>query len=323
MIDFLKRIVLVLATGYLLAYFSEFSFWAHYNAEMALPVPIFTWLLYSIFSYFFMITVVKFKARSIWALVITGSVYGWITEGIITDTLYGSHPEAPFPYSISWTGIAWHSLISVVVGWYIVRKALMENNYNKARKMSIIIGLVYGYWATGWILEGAGTSIPLFAAFVFVTTLLLIVSYWFYDILQPLEFKPTKTEIGVLVFAAVWIFILWTVFPEGKPHNIPALYVLPSLILIALIALWKNKKTESDTDALNFLLKGKVERKTYKALLYIPFVAVIFYSIFYLLPAFAIVTWKPLVYYVLMPFGFVAFAFSFFRIMQKKPSSLH
>ena len=46
------------------------------------------------------------------------------------DTLYGN-PSNPFPASISFTGLAWHALISVGIGWYWQAKVLTAGNPGK------------------------------------------------------------------------------------------------------------------------------------------------------------------------------------------------
>src|SRR5690348_807196 len=98
------RIVYVLATGYILAFYSEWSFWAGRPAQEffwleAIP----TWLVYSCFAYFFLAAVSYFRVKSIWAFFLAGAIYGWLGEGVYVQTMYDT-----FPMNISWTGLAWH-----------------------------------------------------------------------------------------------------------------------------------------------------------------------------------------------------------------------
>jgi hypothetical protein len=77
-----------------------------------------TWLAYSTLAYLFLATVRLFRADDVWSVYLAGAVYGWLTEGGLIHTLYGTEESAPFPISLIITGVSWHALISVLVGWY-------------------------------------------------------------------------------------------------------------------------------------------------------------------------------------------------------------
>ena len=60
-----------------------------------------------------------------------------MTEGIVVQTAYED-----LPLSLSFTGLAWHALISVWVGWYAVRRALFSG-LKATLLLSAIIGFAY------------------------------------------------------------------------------------------------------------------------------------------------------------------------------------
>ncbi len=115
----LRQILGILATGYILFFYSELMFWARVRPGDALKDWVSTWLLYSLLGYILLTLIARFRVSGIWALFLAGAVFGWLAEGLVVQTAYDS-----LPLSISFTGLAWHALISVCVGWYAVRRAL-------------------------------------------------------------------------------------------------------------------------------------------------------------------------------------------------------
>ncbi|RLG48328.1 MAG: hypothetical protein DRN92_01275 [Thermoproteota archaeon] len=89
---------------------------------------------------FFLSTITEFKVGSFGTLFLIGALFGWLVEGLIEQTLYES-----LPLSISWTGLACHSLISVSIGWYAIRKALKEGNRRRIMQISSLFGLFWGF----------------------------------------------------------------------------------------------------------------------------------------------------------------------------------
>ena len=116
---FLKYLLAVLAAGYILMYFSELLFWARRAPGDSLAGWLGTWLVYSLTGFIMLSLGGHFRARSIWALFLAGAVFGWLTEGLVVQTAYED-----LPLSLSFTGLAWHALISVLVGWRAMRVAL-------------------------------------------------------------------------------------------------------------------------------------------------------------------------------------------------------
>ena len=112
-----QKIVVVLATGYILFFYSERMFWSFLRPGDKTADLLLTWIVYSMLAWVFLLLVRQCRIAAFPALFLAGAVFGWLAEGVVVDTLYGN-ADNPFPASISFTGLAWHALISVGVGWY-------------------------------------------------------------------------------------------------------------------------------------------------------------------------------------------------------------
>ena len=152
----IKSMVAVLAAGYILTYFSELLFWARPRPGDSLGGWLGTWLVYSLTGFMMLALIGHFRARSIWALFLAGAAFGWLTEGLVVQTAYED-----LPLSLSFTGLAWHALISVLVGWWLTGNTL-RRGLLPTMVLSAAIGLTYGLWAIHWWLapDGGVSSIP-------------------------------------------------------------------------------------------------------------------------------------------------------------------
>jgi hypothetical protein len=255
---FLRRIFLVLMSGYIIVYYGELVFWATPEREgMTIGGIIATWLVYSLFAYVFLCVVSVFKVRNPWAVFLAGAFYGWFEEGIVVQTMYGTQ-DGPFPMSIAFTGLAWHALIGIFTGWYLVRKVLSENRLLKTIGLASAIGLFYGLWAITWLNEpppsmkslldaGEKNILPAhFAIYAFSTTAFLVLIHWFYNRAMPFVFKPSQIELWILGTATCLYFIFVTIPAAPK-----AIWVLPPLMAITFWALNRNRRNESRADVIS------------------------------------------------------------------------
>ncbi len=233
----LKRICGVLAAGYILMFYSEHMFWAHVRADNSLSNWLMTWLVYSLSGYVFLALVSRFHVRSIWAIFLCGAVFGWLTEGVVVQTAYQD-----LPLSLSFTGLAWHAAISVLVGWYMVRKAL-QTGFRPTLVLSIIIGLIYGLWAISWWNEPGERTTPIieFAVFALATQVLVISAYWVYDHTIAVSFKPSRLAEMIVGMLILLYFIFVTI-----PAAPMAAWILPGLLLIVYLTLRRNLKRNGD-----------------------------------------------------------------------------
>lgn len=307
-----KKIIFVFTTGYILLFFSELVFWAKYGSEsiqgVSFPDVLLTWLGYSFISYIFLTVIQEFKIRNIWALFLAGAVYGWLAEGVLVQTMYDA-----FPMNLSWTGLAWHAPISIIVGWYMIRKLLLEKRYLATLILSSLIGTMYGLWATIWWLEPGHNVTPLleFSLYVFVTTAFLMISYWVYDKIQPFSFQTSRIEKLFLVSLVSIIFIIGTVLV-----NPLAVLILPPLLVVIYVALKRNKKSETQSDLLEVFLNDKVKTVNYFLLLPIPLFTIAVYALALFLNL--EIESSIFFYYPLTVIGAFLFIFSMVNIFKKR-----
>ncbi|HEC23888.1 MAG TPA: hypothetical protein ENI95_13320, partial [Chloroflexi bacterium] len=219
----LRRLTGVLSAGYILFYYSEILFWARVRPTDSLPDWIAGWLLYSLMAFIVLSLIARFRVRTLWALFLVGAAFGWLVEGLIVQTLYEE-----LPFSISFTGLAWHALITVWVGWYAVRRAL-HTGFLPTVLLAAAIGIVYGFWAiTWWVEPEGGVSSPLqFAVYTTLSSLLLILACWLHDRTVPISFTPSRVADGVLIALALLYFAFITV-----PVAPLAAGILPFLLLV-------------------------------------------------------------------------------------------
>jgi len=302
----IKPLLAVLATGFILVYFSEFLFWARPRAGDNQGGWLGSWLVYS-FTGFILVSVIGyFRARSIWALFLAGAVFGWLTEGLVVQTAYEN-----LPLSLSFTGLAWHALISVLLGWWVMRKCI-KRGLLSTLCLSAAIGLGYGLWAVHWWLapDGGVSSVSEFSFYSLTATLLVLVAYGVVDRWLPEPFIPKR---WIVLFAAILLaafFIFVTV-----PATPLAAVILPILLLIIFATLRHNRAIENEGWAES---SAPAPLVNYLGLLALPVVAIAFYA----LAAGLELRWQTnwMFYLITTPAGFILFFLSLWKIWHRQPS---
>jgi hypothetical protein len=102
------------------------------------------------------------------------------------------------------------------------------------------------------------------------------------------------------------------------PQKPIALLVLPSLLAVVFLVLWKNRKSEDLPNAF-ILLEGKIPLVNLGMLLLMAVAATLLYALLLALP-FAIRT-GPTIYVVEEILGFLFMAVCIIRVLARKPSS--
>src|SRR5262245_14142196 len=207
MLRWIQKLIVVLATGYILFFYSERVFWSFLRPGDKLIDFALGWLVYSLLAWVFLLLVRQCRIASFSALFLAGAVYGWLDEGVVVDTLYGS-ADGPFPASISFTGLAWHALISVGIGWYWQGKALTAAKSPRVAIFSVAVGLGWGLWAAWWPaeLEKGSTSLAAFAAHTVVCSLFLVLAWLVLGFARADWFRPGKWEMAALLGAVALFF---------------------------------------------------------------------------------------------------------------------
>jgi len=307
--NFLSRLAVAVATGYIWFFYSERVFWSYWRVgEDTVPIFLLTWVVYSVAAYIGLILIQEYKARSVWALFLVGAVFGWLIEGVFAMTFFGT-AEIPFPLTISWTALAWHALISVVFGWYVLQQALLHS-LKRTAVVSLSLGTFWGLWSLFWFPDAPGGPIPVqdFLLYALAITTLLMLAQRVYPKLNG-QFRATRLEKLVLAVLVLGWYGVATVPTFG----VLALTVLPAVFGVAYVALYKNKKTETQTSILA-TFSAKVPWGRSFAVLLMPAAAVVVYGLAVSFNAFLLANF--LVLAVTLPAGFVLFCMSVWKVWR-------
>jgi hypothetical protein len=235
----LRNLCCTLATGFILFVFSERLFWTVWKDGDSLAELSITWLAYSVITYLFLATVYWSRADDFWSMFLAGAVYGWLVEGGLIDTLYGTQRSAPFPVSISITGLSWHALLSVMVGWWGTGRALAAAQPWRLVAISLCVSIFWGVWAMFPRRETPPiiTPVPEFFLNAAILTAGLAASWWVSFRAGVRDFRPGW--FGVLLCTLlVGLFYVQHVLKLG----VLPLVVLPSLLGVAAAALYRHRQ---------------------------------------------------------------------------------
>jgi hypothetical protein len=295
----LKNTLLVAATGYIFLFFSEHVFWARVRPDDTLMNWVSAWIAYSLLAFVFLHLVTYFRIANRWALFLAGAAFGWMAEGIVVQTAYES-----LPLSISFTGLAWHALITIWIGWYALRQKLSSPSPLPTLKLAAVLGVAYGFWAICWWLEpdGGVATLAEFSAFVWITSVLVSLAFWLANWSASVPFAPNRW-VARMIYS---LFILYFIF-IAVPAEPVAIFILPALFGFIYFALRKNKQVEQN-DSLLVTLTSRAHLLHYISLLAMPLTA----SAVYALALKFNLQWQTnwILYLITTPLGFILFAVS-------------
>jgi hypothetical protein len=238
----LRRASLLLGTGYILYFFSEAMFWSQLRPDEGWFDRPLSCLLYAYLGYLMLVILRHFCIRDIPGLFLAGAAYGWLDEGVFAMTLFGD-PSMPFPFSISWTGLAWHAPISVVLGWHAMGVALRSPGVTLAAYLSLGFGVFWGIWAYGWRFETPPVAARPTAFLLQATaaTAMLAVAYRAVAAGRPDSFLPSRFGLALAGLVLSGFLAVVTV------PNIPfALLVLPALAALLFLLLRRHRRGDVD-----------------------------------------------------------------------------
>lgn len=302
----LTRWIFILATGYTLVFFSELLFWG--TASFAAFVP--TWIFYSLAAYLFLAVISRFHVNRIWPLFLAGALYGWLVEGVLVSSVYEN-----LPVSISDTGLSWHALITVLIGWYAVRRALSSPRPRRTLPLAAGIGILWGAWMPFWgFLQEPGINSPTLRAMALLSATavpLLAVSYWLQNKLA-VSWTSHRLETGAIMGLFLLQFFLVIV-----PAIPLAALTLPLLLFIAYLGLRRHRRLYPQAADFTVTLAAPTPTpiRDYLAVLaIIPAALLTFTAVTALnltpIPQYAI-------YAVTVPAGFLLLAASLFQIWRE------
>ena len=287
--NLLNRLLFVLLSATIMVFFSEKTFWyiqGYAIVELVLfytvPVVVCLW------------TIDAFQIQRFSGVVLVGALFGFLVEGVLTPVIYEAgllDPVMPAYF------IGWHGLLSLVLGWFLIRKWLIEEKWKSLLLGGSLFGLFWGLWSLPYRLP---ESVQDFSAlvnqgenfipgawpvpdYVFYTTVftgMLMAGHWLLGRgFWQKSFKMNKWEIGIIFFITVGLFGI-QVFPI-MPQAILKLTVLIALVLVPLQIM---KKQQTTDESIFYGLKGSVRFSQTLPLLVIPLVASLVYSLAEILP---------------------------------------
>lgn len=233
----------VLAVGFVFFFFSERLFWTVFGVDATLPELIITWLAYSAVAYLFLSICWSFRVSGFAAIFLSGALFGWLLEGGIAPTLYGTEASAPFPLSLIWTSVAWHATLTVWLGWHRLGVALREGRGWEVAGLSLFFGVFWGMWGMYPWQETPPieTTEDVFLFHAVLMTLLVAVSYLSINRLQRLRhFQPGP--LGILMALAIW-GVFWLQYAIALGLIVPV--ILGSVLLAVMIPLWRTRNSRS------------------------------------------------------------------------------
>jgi hypothetical protein len=172
-------------------------------------------------------------------------MYGWLTEGGVARTLYGTEDSSPWPLSLLCTGVSWHALISVMVGWYLARRVLEANRGWRTLGLAVGIGVFWGLWAPIFWDETPPVIAPTwwFLCSGCITTTLLVLSYWASGRLGRRGFRPTWYGLTIATLLLALFYV-----PHVQALGVRPLIVLPLLLLAGCAVLMWSRATSAPTE---------------------------------------------------------------------------
>jgi hypothetical protein len=298
----LKQLALVLGTGYIFVYFSEHLFWARVRPDDSLNNWIGAWIAYSLAAFVFIHIVERFRVREKWSLFLAAAIFGWLAEGVIVQTTYEM-----LPLSISFTGLAWHALITVWIGWYAVRRALTSPASIRTFGRFAAIGACYSLWAITWWLEpdGGVATLGEFSSFILTITALVALAYALVNWGSSEPFAP-NVWVTRFVYAAFLAYFAFVTVPAAPI----SLLVLPMLLGLAYYGLRRHRPAE-EAASLTATLRGRIHPLNYLALFALSLTAIAFYALALSLNLQWHTNW--ILYLITTPLGFILFGLGLFK----------
>lgn len=267
------RLLFLLVSSAIMVFFSEKAYWYVQGYELLGLV-----LFYAFPAFVCLWAIQAFRVKTLSALFLCGALYGFVVEGVIVTLIYEQGLWAWF--HVSYTPLAWHAPISVVFGWYYLRKLLISGSMKRLVGWCCAFGTFWGCWSLVYTIDlGEGEGVlgawPVwsFAAYVFTFGAVLAACHWAFGRVWLRAFEPSKAERWAVSAIIVAYFAL------GTAPQVPTMWFkLPVLLAVTLLALWSNRRKEREGSLLSEL-GGRVPLSRATALLCMPCVATLVYAL--------------------------------------------
>ena len=283
------RLLFVLLTTAVLVFFSEKVFW--YVQGFAIGELI---LFYALPTSVCLWTLDHFRVHDLSGLILVGALFGFLVEGVLTPVIYEAGLLDPIMPAYF---IAWHGLLSMVLGWYWIRRTLIQEKIWKLVLGGGGIGLLWGTWSLTYrlpesiqeyqalVLEGENwIPGPWPAAdyllYTVVFSLMLILAHGLLrGKIWQTKFRLKTWEKLILIGLLIFIFAAQV----GFVYPLAGLK-FGGLLLLVLVPLEINRRKSGDRPSLLIQLSDDISPLKIWLLLIIPISAVLVYALDHLFP---------------------------------------
>ncbi|MBM7066185.1 hypothetical protein [Actibacterium sp. 188UL27-1] len=197
----LHRVILITALGLITVSFSELWFY-----PMALtPALVELGAVYGLMGLIFAISLARFRVGGIAGLFAAAGLFGFIAEGVPVTELYRS-----LPFTILWTSLAWHALLTVCVGLILYRRIMARGGWIWAASLNAVIGTGLGIWG-GYIWNSSGLGwapVETFGAQFLVGYGAFMLGHFLLDRLAPLHLPSGHHEYQLWLGLAGLAYLL-------------------------------------------------------------------------------------------------------------------
>jgi hypothetical protein len=280
--DALQRLIFLLLSTSVMVFFSEKTYW---YAQGYVIVDLVFYYAFTVFVCFWAID--HFRVNRPSSIIMVAALYGFLVEGVLTPAMYEAgllDPVMPAYF------VGWHGLISVVFGWYSLRKWLVTGRWVKVLAGGVLFGLFWGVWSlTFWLPESIAEleqlaaqgehflpgiwSVREFALHALTFALMLVMAHWLLGRgFWQRSFRPSKIEIGLVLLGLAVHFGFTTLL------TLPwAVFKLAAILGVVLLGLRWNRRREGD-ESLFAALTGTVKFSHSLALMVMPLMASLVYA---------------------------------------------
>lgn len=236
LIEIITRFLVLFSFAAIIVSFSEYWFYEVTSDVNSLGIVLF----YGILCYFTLILSQKYNVSNWNSFFILAFILGLIIEGTIVYYLYTG-----LPFTILWTSLAWHALLSVGVGWYVYHKIMSKGSLSLVILLNIIIGICLGLWnsysfnasetdISGEVLFTNIISSNVFAEQFMFGFILFILGHFIFERVYSNNFKFKSYDF--------WIFliIILVISSINLVLFFPFTLILPILIYLCILSFNKN-----------------------------------------------------------------------------------
>lgn len=270
-----QRAVMAVGLGAVLVSVSEYWFY-EVDAEVDSLLIL---LAYGLLGYLFIAVLQRFSVRSFAGLVVAASLLGFLIEGVPVPVVYANPP-----ISIVWTSLAWHALVTVGLGWLLVRVVLAGDRLWRAITLNACLGIALGAWnAFMWNaheIEGSSEFVfkwqptDVFATQFLYGYALFLGGHILLDRLYPRELQASRAEhVGLWILAGALSVLV--AYGSGLLVLFP---ILPALVIVCLVAL--RKEPQAAATIIDRLYETRVPVWRFGLTVLIPILAIPTYAAF-------------------------------------------